>query len=155
MTKVIRVVTREDVSSVIEIERASFPRPWDEDIFRILGSWRGHARTQDRKKVFMYVIEEDSELVGYVVWEEDERLSEGHLLNIAIQPLNRRRGFGRELLNYALENMREHKMRSCRLEVRESNIPAQALYAQAGMSIQCHDASYYEDEDALILGIKL
>ncbi|MHA2067390.1 MAG: ribosomal protein S18-alanine N-acetyltransferase [Candidatus Thorarchaeota archaeon] len=155
MTRVIREVTREDVFSVVAIERDSFPSPWDEDIFRILGSWRGRARTQDKKSVFMYVIEEEGELVGYVVWEEDESLAEGHLLNIAIRPHSRRMGMGKELLNYALENMREHKMSSCRLEVRESNIPAQAMYAQAGMSVLSRDSGYYEDEDALILSFKL
>jgi ribosomal-protein-alanine N-acetyltransferase len=103
----------------------------------------------------MYVIEDDGELAGYVVWEEDVQSDEGHLLNIAIRPQNRRMGMGRELLDYALKTMREHKMASCRLEVRESNTPAIALYIQAGMSIQSHDSGYYEEEDALIFTIKL
>ncbi|MHA2117884.1 MAG: ribosomal protein S18-alanine N-acetyltransferase [Candidatus Thorarchaeota archaeon] len=153
--RVIRVVSREDVPLVITIERSSFPRPWDEDIFRILGSWRGHVRTQRRKTVFMYVIEDDDELAGYVVWEEDVESAESHLLNIAIRQQSRRRGMGRELLDYALETMREHKMASCRLEVRESNTPAQALYVEAGMSILCRDSAYYEDEDALVFTIML
>ncbi len=153
--RAIREVTREDVPPVATIERASFPRPWDEDIFRILGSWRGRIKTQRRKIVYMYVIEEDDELAGYVVWQEDDKIAEGHLLNIAIRPHSRRRGMGRELLEFALETMRNHKMTSCRLEVRESNIPAQALYAQAGMTIQCIDSGYYEGEDALIFAIRL
>lgn len=155
MTRMIRVVSREDVPLVITIERNSFPKPWDEDIFRILGSWRGNVRTQRRKTVFMYVIEEDDELAGYVVWEEDEKSAEGHLLNIAIRPQSRRKGMGQELLDYALRTMREHKMASCRLEVRESNTPAQALYAKAGMSILYHDSDYYDEEDALIFTLRL
>ena len=82
--RAIREVTREDVPPVATIERASFSRPWDEDIFRILGSWRGRIKTQRRKIVYMYVIEEDDELAGYVVWQEDDKIAEGHLLNIAI-----------------------------------------------------------------------
>jgi ribosomal-protein-alanine N-acetyltransferase len=103
----------------------------------------------------MYVIEDDEELAGYIVWEEDVESAEGHLLNIAIRKQSRRMGMGRELLDYALETMREHKMASCRLEVRESNTPAQALYGEAGMSILCRDSAYYEDEDALVFTIKL
>jgi len=155
MTRAIREVSRQDVSQIAAIERASFPRPWDEDIFRILGSWRGRVRTQGGKTVYMYVIEDDGALAGYVVWQEDAQLAEGHLLNIAIQPQNRRKGMGRELLNHAIEKMRKHMMTLCRLEVREGNKPAQALYAQAGMSIQCHHHGYYEDEDALIFSLRL
>ena len=155
MTGKIRVVSREDVPNIVAIERTSFPRPWDDDIFRILGSWRGQVRTQRRKTVFMYVIEVEGELAGYVVWEEDNQLQEGHLLNIAVRPQNRRKGLGRELLGHALKMMREHSMVSCRLEVRESNTPAQALYIQTGMSILRHDSDYYDDEDALIFTITL
>ncbi|MFW9966055.1 MAG: ribosomal protein S18-alanine N-acetyltransferase [Candidatus Thorarchaeota archaeon] len=151
----IREVSRLDVPQIIAIERASFPRPWDEDIFRILGSWQGRVRTQRGKTVYMYVIEDEGDLAGYVVWQEDAQLAEGHLLNIAIQTQSRRKGMGRELLNHALEKMREHMMTLCRLEVRESNTPAQALYAQAGMLIQSHHPGYYEDEDALIFSLKL
>jgi ribosomal-protein-alanine N-acetyltransferase len=151
----IRVVTRDDVPHIIEIERSSFPKPWDDDIFRILGAWRGRVRTQKGKTVFMYVIEEDNELAGYVVWEEDVHMEESHLLNIAIRRQSRRKALGRELLDYALSMMREHNMASCRLEVRESNTPAQALYAKAGMSLLCRNDEYYEDEDALIYTIKL
>ncbi|MFX0053785.1 MAG: ribosomal protein S18-alanine N-acetyltransferase [Promethearchaeota archaeon] len=149
----IRVVTRDDVPDIIAIERTSFPKPWDDDIFRILGAWRGRVRTQKGKTVFMYVIEEDGELAGYIVWEEDVQLEESHLLNIAIRRESRRRGLGRELLDYAFSMMRERKMASCRLEVRASNTPAQALYANAGMSVLCRDDQYYDDEDALIYTI--
>ena len=151
----IRFVTRDDVPHIIAIERMSFPKPWDDDVFRILGAWRGRVRTQKGKTVFMCVIEEDSDLAGYIVWEEDFQLKESHLLNIAIRQQSRRRGLGRELLEYALSMMRERNMSLCRLEVRESNIPAQALYANAGMSVLCHDDHYYEEEDALIYTIQL
>jgi ribosomal-protein-alanine N-acetyltransferase len=151
----IRFVTRDDVPHIIAIERMSFPKPWDDDVFRILGAWRGRVRTQKGKTVFMYVIEEDSELAGYIVWEEDFRLKESHLLNIAIRQQSRRKGLGRELLEYALSMMRERNMSSCRLEVRQSNSSAQALYANIGMSVLCHDDHYYEDEDALIYTIRL
>ncbi|MFW9801603.1 MAG: ribosomal protein S18-alanine N-acetyltransferase [Candidatus Thorarchaeota archaeon] len=151
----IRVVTRDDVQDIIAIESTSFPKPWDDDIFRILGAWRGRVRTQKGKTVFMYVIEENSELAGYIVWEEDAQLEESHLLNIAIRQQSRLRGLGRELLDYAFGMMRERNMSSCRLEVRESNTPAQALYANVGMSVLCHEDQYYEDEDALIYTIRL
>ncbi|MFW9887009.1 MAG: ribosomal protein S18-alanine N-acetyltransferase [Candidatus Thorarchaeota archaeon] len=151
----IRAVTREDVPHIIAIERTSFPKPWDDDVFRILGAWRGRVRTQKGKTVLMYVIEEDGELAGYIVWEEDVQLEESHLLNIAVRQKSRRRGLGRELLDHALSMMRERNMSLCRLEVRESNKPAQALYTSAGMSVQCHEDHYYEDEDALIYSIRL
>jgi ribosomal-protein-alanine N-acetyltransferase len=153
--KLIRAITREDVPHIIAIERTSFPKPWDDDVFRILGAWRGRVRTQKGKTVFMNVIEEDGELAGYIVWEEDAQLEESHLLNIAIHQQRKRRGLGRELLDYALSMMRERKMSLCRLEVRQSNTPAQALYVSAGMSLLCRDDHYYEDEDALIYTIRL
>ncbi|MHA2380058.1 MAG: hypothetical protein ACXADS_12360 [Candidatus Thorarchaeota archaeon] len=41
MTWKIRPAREDDVPRIKVIEEGSFPRPWDEDLFRIIGAWRG------------------------------------------------------------------------------------------------------------------
>ena len=103
----------------------------------------------------MYVLVDGDSVLGYVVWQEDKEISEGHILNIAVTHSMRRRGLGRILLMHAFETMRSHDIGNCKLEVRESNIAAQALYVGGGMTLSSKDPGYYEEEDALIYTIKL
>lgn len=144
-----------DVPQVVSIEESSFPKPWDDDVFRILGSWGGRVTVESGKTVFMCVIVEEDSVLGYVVWQEDRRLSVGHILNIAVAHSMRRRGMGRILLNHAFDVMRSHEIINCKLEVRESNIAAQSLYVSSGMVLSRKEPSYYEEEDALIYTIRL
>ena len=105
----------------------------------------GYSRT-----LCMDVIEEEDRLIGYVVWEYDIQTLRGHILNLAIAKDDRRKGKGTMLLNHVLEGFRTGSIRSCYLEVRESNTPARRLYESNGFSISDRIPGYYFDEDAIV-----
>ncbi|MFW9845982.1 MAG: ribosomal protein S18-alanine N-acetyltransferase [Candidatus Thorarchaeota archaeon] len=155
MTWSIRHVRVVDISQVVSIEESSFPKPWDTDVFRILASWGGRVSVQRGKTVYMDVIVDEDSVLGYIVWQEDRDILQGHILNIAVIRSMRRRGVGRVLLKHAFETMRGHDIKECMLEVRESNTAAQALYASGGMTLSRKEPGYYEEEDALIYAIRL
>lgn len=80
-----------------------------------------------------------------------------HVNNIATHPDYRRAGIGRALLAAALGEGRLRSARICVLEVRASNVTAQALYRVFGFSTARRRRDYYRSpvEDALEMIAKL
>lgn len=78
---------------------------------------------------------------------------EAHLANIAVREAYRRRGIGELLLSRCIELAGELNARSITLEVRVSNLAAQALYEKYGFAPVGTRRGYYTDnkEDALIM----
>ena len=81
-------------------------------------------------------------------------LDSADITNVAVRPVYRRRGIARQLVGRMLEQMAEKGVAGVRLEVRESNLPAQNWYAQAGFTVVGRRKNYYElpKEDALLMG---
>lgn len=82
---------------------------------------------------------------------------EAELLTIAVDPDERRRGRGRDLLDNLLGSLEKEGAREIFLEVAETNIPARALYAALGFAERGRRPRYYRRRDAppidaLVLG---
>ncbi|MGV3593562.1 MAG: GNAT family N-acetyltransferase [Gammaproteobacteria bacterium] len=88
--------------------------------------------------------------------EYQQIVDEGHLLGIAIVPALRGRGLGMILLQAVLDEMRAAGCTRCLLEVRRSNVAAQALYGRARFTLDGIRKDYYppqgpgQREDALL-----
>jgi len=92
-----------------------------------------------------------AELVGYAgYWLLEE---EANLMNIALAPAWQRRGLGEALLRATLAQMQARGATLCTLEVRVSNVRAQALYTRLGFHVTGRRRRYYQDngEDALLM----
>lgn len=150
MTLIVRPIEPGDVESVIGIEEDSFPKPWENDVFRILAAWYGEVMVENRRTVLMRVAEINEQVVGYIVWEENRDTFTAHLMNLAITSSFRRKGYATLLAIYAFDKMKGQEMKRCILEVRESNLAAIELYRQLGMKHTGRRPNYYDDEDALI-----
>lgn len=117
-------MAREHLPEVLEVERSCFEDPWDEETFRseLRHSW-SECRVLRRAS--------DGALLGYLVfWQV---VDEVHLLNVAINPSQRHRHYGRTLLQYLLDYGRSHRARFVTVEVRESNEAAIHFYESAGL----------------------
>ena len=79
------------------------------------------------------------------------------ITNVAVRPPYRRQGIAARLVSMMLEQMAAKGVASVLLEVRESNLPAQNCYAQAGFTVVGRRKNYYElpKEDALLMGREL
>jgi ribosomal-protein-alanine N-acetyltransferase len=84
-------------------------------------------------------------------------LNEAEIENVAVELAYRRRGVAASLVRGLLEECRRKKASVVRLEVRESNVAAQALYAAAGFTQEARRERYYRspEEAALVLMRKL
>ncbi|MGH7856457.1 MAG: ribosomal protein S18-alanine N-acetyltransferase [Candidatus Binatia bacterium] len=139
---------REDLASVLEIERLSFAQPWSAEFFlqelRLPFSRVLLARAPGR----------DRRLVGYVCrWITAGEL---HILNVAVHPEWRRRSIGRRLVEHVIAEARQAKAERATLEVRQHNLPALALYERLGFREVGLRRNYYgAGEDALIMEHRL
>jgi ribosomal-protein-alanine N-acetyltransferase len=95
-----------------------------------------------------------AEPVGFLLaWEVAD---EAHLIDLIVAPTERRRGFGRALLETLLAHAKARDLRLILLEVRRSNAAARTLYTSFGFEEVGERAAYYADgEDALLFCLTL
>ena len=97
-------------------------------------------------------------LIGYSVVMPG--VDEAHLLNVTVAPRVQRQGFGRMLLDDVIVTARGLQAARLLLEVRPSNLSAQALYVaygftQVGRRVQYYPAAQGKREDALVFALNL
>lgn len=135
-------MTLEDLDGVLAVERVSFPSAWTREMFlQEIGSRTGRA----------LVFKSREELVGYLCfWEV---LDEAHLLNIAVHPEHRGRGYGKRMMDHLEALCLQDGLRRVILEVRRGNEVARNLYRRCGFRSIGFRKRYYTDDndDALVL----
>ncbi len=99
-----------------------------------------------------FVLEENHQILGYAILSVV--MDEAEILNIAISSAQRRRGFGRLLLQHLLEVAKQQGVKKIFLEVRVANQAAIKLYESVGFKQVGVRENYYPSakgrEDALI-----
>lgn len=139
---------REDLSEVLAIEVASFSLPWTEEMFAAElspGTLAGMLVAR------LPAVGAPPPVVGYIcVWLVGDEL---HINNLAVHPRWRQRGIARALLEAALRHGRAGGAHTAFLEVRTSNLAAQALYRQFDFEPVGVRARYYTHplEDAVLM----
>lgn len=145
MNLVIRNMTLDDVPAVVDLDQRSFSLPWPERSFRF--------ELTDNPASRCWVAALDGKVVGMiVVWLIAH---EAHVATLATHPDFRRRGIAKRLLSYALQHLVREGARSSFLEVRESNLVAQAMYRKFGYTETGRRRRYYRDndEDAILMSL--
>ena len=132
--EIIRPMERADVSRVHEIECTCFRSPWSK--LALLGELRNEVARY-------LVMEVDGVICGYggmwVLFEE------AHVTNVAIMPDYRGTGRGKRLMLAMMRLAVKNGAEKMTLEVRESNIVAQRLYAGLDFEQNGFRPGYYSD----------
>jgi len=141
-------MTPGDLPAVAAVERAAYPFPWSEGIFRDCLRVGYLCRVADL----------DGEIVAYGVVAMGA--GEAHILNLCVRGDLRGRSIGRQMLMLLLERSRQAGMEAVFLEVRPSNPHAIALYQSVGFAQVGLRKGYYQApdngrEDALVLKLDL
>ncbi len=142
----IRPARTADGRRLVPLERRCFGDPWTQEAFEeLFASPFGRGLVAERL----------GEVEGYLVARAVA--GEGEILNLAVAPESRGQGLGGLLLASALERLIEAGAREVFLEVRESNVAAQALYHRRGFRPIGRRAGYYRNpvEDAIVLRLAL
>ena len=136
----------EDLDAVLEIEAASFSRPWTRRHFQDeIESSRGYATV---------ALTSDLQLAGYLCLKLV--LDEAEILDVAVCGELRGRGVGRVLVEGAFAFCRDLGVTLLSLEVSAGNVEALALYRRFGFFEVGRRKRYYDDgEDAVLMDIPI
>jgi ribosomal-protein-alanine acetyltransferase len=104
-----------------------------------------------------WVIGDREILFGFLAVRSIDRAHEMELLNLAVGPNWRRRGYASALVNAVLSECRERRFESVFLEVRESNERALSFYKKHGFSQSGRRPNYYSSpvEAAVTMSFRL
>jgi [ribosomal protein S18]-alanine N-acetyltransferase len=139
----VQPMRRRHVRHVLKIEQQVYPRPWT------LGVFHSELGIKDGSRCYV-VAKVGSALVGYAGLMRS--VDEAHVTNIAVDPAWHRHKIGSRLLLALAYAGRHSGARHLTLEVRVSNVAAQAMYARFGFSPVGVRARYYENtEDAIVM----
>ena len=136
----IRHMTDPDISQVLDIERRVYPDPWPEKVFR--------EELAASNRIYLVAVEGEA-LCGYagLMAVGDD----AHITTIAVDAEWQGRGIGTGLMVALIDAALASEARNLTLEVRVSNVRAQALYRRFGMAPVGVRRGYYRSEDALIM----
>lgn len=147
---VIRPMTLADVFEVFALDSMSFSLPWPERSYRY--------EVQENQNSRPWVVEDTSVSPAriaamLVVWIV---LDEAHVATLAVHPNYRRRGLAQRLLAHGLLSAEKEGAALSYLEVRQSNLGAQALYQRFGFVVDGVRPHYYVDngEDAILMSLR-
>ena len=137
----IRLLTSEDIPFVAEIEQLCFSEPWSENALQLL--------LQGKNAGFVAEIDGFVAAYGGMLTVLDE----GQITNVAVDPMYRRKGFGREIVCALIEYAEKNGIVSISLEVRESNEAAIALYESFGFCRRGLRKNFYREptETAIVM----
>lgn len=126
---------------MLEIEQASFHRPWRREHFLqefssgrsvLLGVWEGET------------------VAGFLILSI--LLDEGEILDLAVDPRFRGRGYGRLLVEHAIRVCVQKGVTALHLEVRANAVAALSLYRSLGFRESGLRKGYYEEGiDAILM----
>lgn len=138
----IRLMTKDDLSSVASIERNIFSIPWSEKAFE---------DSLKNDNTIYVVTEKDGDIAGYCGIYIS--FNEGNITNVAVLPECRRQGIAENMLMYILALAKEKGITDIILEVRETNVSAIALYEKIGFKEAGIRKNFYQKptENALIM----
>ncbi len=143
----LRPATPDDVAQMLQIEKMSYPEPWNSTQFL-------EEMNKSYSRVLVLTDDETDEFVaGYIVyWVQVEGVS---LHNVAVDVKWRGLGFAKKMLHAMINEAVRDEIPKVILEVRVSNTGAIHLYQQLGF-IKTHERQkFYKDgEAALVMELK-
>lgn len=139
----IRRVRIDDISTIVKIEKKSYPDPWSQNLFE--------RELQINFSNFFTAVK-NRKIIGYVcLWTVAD---EGHLTNITVKEKFRRKGLGSKLIKYIMDITYAMKIKKIFLEVRARNYPALKFYEKFGFKKIGVRKKYYSNADDAVVMAK-
>ena len=137
-----RRMTLADIRWVMQVEREVYQFPWTDKIFNDC----------IRVGYDCWLALQQQNIVGHAVISVTA--GESHMLNLSIARKHQRKGYGRQFIEFLIDEARERNAQTMLLEVRPSNTAAINCYNSAGFNeIGCRKDYYPASEgreDALL-----
>ena len=135
-------MTRGDVERVMKVEEEIYEFTWTDKIFSDC----------IRVGYSCWLALQQQNIVGHAVISVTE--GESHMLNLSIARAHQRKGFGRQFIEFLIQEAQANQAQTMLLEVRPSNTVAISCYNSAGFNEIGSRKDYYPApegrEDALL-----
>lgn len=137
----LRLWENSDSVAVANLEKECFSDPWSLQMIE---------QTASRQDFLGLVVEDGGEIVGYIgclfAFEQAD------ILLVAVNKAHRGKGYGKQLMESALQLLKINQIESVFLEVRVSNKVARSCYLSCGFKEIAVRKGYYSNgEDAVIM----
>ena len=119
----VRSATEEDFDQVMEIDRLSFSAPWIYNFFK-----------SALKDIFL-VLEEETEIIGYIITCVCHDLEKAVILRIAVHPDHRGKGAAGTLIKTCLDMLVQKNIKVVELDVELISRGAIKLYEKFGFKL--------------------
>ena len=139
----LRRLTTRDLPGIEAIERRAYATPWSRSMFA--------GELAKPSSLCLGAFDAEGTLLGYLIISR--YVDAWHVMNVATDPDQRRRGIATALLERLFELTAGNDQRGYTLEVRVSNTDAIRLYERLGFKARGLRRGYYTDnrEDAVIM----
>ena len=139
----LRRLTMRDLPAIEAIERRAYSTPWSRSMFA--------GELAKPSSLCLGAFDSEGPLLGYLIISR--YVDAWHVMNVATDPDQRRRGIATALLERLFELTAGNDQRGYTLEVRVSNTDAIRLYERLGFKARGLRRGYYTDnrEDAVIM----
>lgn len=141
-----RRIFEDDIPELLLADQEAYPDPWTTGMF---------LQEINNGASQFFVARLSGQIAAYGgFWLV---LDEAHITKITVLPQHRGQGVGRELLDWLLRRAESMGANIARLEVRESNAAARALYEAAGFREIGIRKGYYtqNNESAVVMSLAL
>jgi len=134
----LRKFSLSDLEQIMEIEKISFPnrKLFSADYFR---------KFYQKSPEGFIVAEDKGKILGYAIGEVQKDC--GKIISIAVYPIYRKKGIGKELANFLIEYFKKKNLKKISLHVRKNNLAAISFYKNLGFQILKTIKNYYQNGD--------
>lgn len=108
--------------------------------------WRKGRHVDDdarRDPAGIFILAEGDEVLGGITTWIDRDAGIGHIPNLALVPEVRGQGWGRRLIEHALDHFRRHGVSCVRIETLDQNEVGQRLYTSLGFREAARQIHYF------------
>jgi ribosomal-protein-alanine N-acetyltransferase len=135
----IHPLKREEVDSLVTIEKEVFSYPWTKKMFE----------QEIEEGSHFFVVKKSGMIIAYGgFWQIED---EAHLVNLAVAPSHQKKGIGSYLLRWLINRAKEMGIKRMTLEVEAKNSAAISFYHKFGFSEIAIRKGYYEQKDDAIV----
>lgn len=138
----IEKMTSSHIEEIANLEKECFSSPWSAD---------GLKSELDNNFARFYVAFSGEKIAGYI--GSHNVLGEVYITNVAVFSEFRRKGIGKTLVEFLVDEMKKENADFVTLEVRKSNLNAISLYEKCGFEKVGERKNFYEKpiEDAILM----
>lgn len=134
----VRWLIRRELDEVLAIENQSFAHPWSHDDF---------IRHLKERCTIGLVAELDERIAGYIVYEFIGR-TRLHILNLAVNPILRRRGIASQLVGKLISKLTADRRNRLTVDVNEYDSVGQHFFRSLNFKATKVLRNFYGEQDA-------